>query len=90
MAGGWTRDGAVHEQIEASIEDELKRMMHARRDPQGESLTHCAECEEPIPEGRRRAIPGVKLCIDCQSSRDARPVTRGGINRRASKDSQLK
>ena len=26
MAGGWTRDGAVHEQIEASIDDELKRM----------------------------------------------------------------
>ena len=88
MAGGWTRDGAVHEQIEASIEDELKRM--ARRPPEGESRTHCAECEEPIPEARRRAIPGVKLCVDCQSERDARPVLRGGINRRGSKDSQLK
>ena len=89
MAGGWTRDGAVHEQIEASIEDELKRMQ-ARRAPEGESLTHCAECEEPIPEGRRRAIPGVKLCIECQSERDGRPVARGGINRRGSKDSQLR
>jgi hypothetical protein len=27
MAGGWTRDGAVHEQIEASIDDELKRIL---------------------------------------------------------------
>jgi phage/conjugal plasmid C-4 type zinc finger TraR family protein len=89
MAGGWTRDGAVHEQIEASIEDELKRMQ-VRRAPEGESRTHCAECEEPIPEARRRAIPGVKLCIDCQAERDARPVRRGGINRRGSKDSQLK
>lgn len=89
MAGGWARDGAVHEQIEASIEDELKRMQ-ARRAPEGESLTHCARCDEPIPEGRRRAIPGVKLCIDCQSERDARPVMRGGINRRGSKDSQLR
>lgn len=89
MAGGWTRDGAVGEQIEASIEDELKRMQ-ARRRPVGESLTHCSECEEPIPEARRRAIPGVKLCIDCQNERDARPVARGGINRRGSKDSQLK
>ncbi|MGA0923958.1 MAG: DksA/TraR family C4-type zinc finger protein, partial [Lutimaribacter sp.] len=26
MAGGWARDGAVSEQIEASIADELKRM----------------------------------------------------------------
>lgn len=89
MAGGWTRDGAVHEQIEASIEEELQRMQ-ARRQPEGESLSDCAECGEPIPEGRRRALPGVKLCIDCQSERDGRPVARGGINRRASKDSQLK
>ena len=89
MAQGWTRDGAVHEQIEASIADELKRM-RSRRAPVGESRTHCAECEEPIPEARRRAVPGVKLCIDCQEARDARPVHRGGINRRGSKDSQLK
>jgi phage/conjugal plasmid C-4 type zinc finger TraR family protein len=89
MAGGWARDGAVNEQIDASIEDELKRLQAMRR-PAGESRTHCAECEEPIPEARRRAIPGVKLCVDCQSQRDARPVARGGINRRGSKDSQLK
>jgi RNA polymerase-binding transcription factor DksA len=56
MAGGWTRDGAVHKQIEASIQGELKRMQ-ARRAPEGESLTHCAECEERVPEERRRAIP---------------------------------
>lgn len=89
MAGGWTRDGAVQDQIEASIADELRRMQ-SRRAPEGESRTECAECEEPIPEARRQAIPGVKLCIDCQSERDARPVFRGGINRRGSKDSQLK
>ena len=89
MAGGWARDGAVNEQIEASISDELARLK-ARKAPQGESLTHCAECEEPIPEARRVAIPGVKLCIDCASERDGRFEARGGINRRGSKDSQLK
>ncbi|MCA8881343.1 MAG: DksA/TraR family C4-type zinc finger protein [Rhodobacteraceae bacterium] len=89
MAGGWARDGAVQEQIDASIADELKRMQ-ARRTPVGESLTRCAECDDPIPEARRKAIPGVKLCIDCQKSRDRAPVIRGGINRRGSKDSQLK
>lgn len=89
MAGGWARDGAVNEQIEASIEDELKRMQ-ARAAPKGESLTHCAECEEPIPEARRQAIPGVKLCIDCQRERDSTYQARPGINRRGSKDSQLK
>jgi len=89
MAGGWARDGAVNEQIDASISDELARMK-AQKQLLGESLTHCAECDEPIPEARRRAIPGVKICIDCQQQRDARPVMRGGINRRGSKDSQLK
>jgi phage/conjugal plasmid C-4 type zinc finger TraR family protein len=89
MAGGWAQDGAVNEQIEASIADELARLK-ARRGPVGESLAHCAECDEPIPEARRQALPGVKLCIDCQNARDARPQTRGGINRRGSKDSQLK
>lgn len=89
MAGGWARDGAVQEQIDASIADELQRMQ-ARRAPVGESLAFCAECDEPIPEARRAAIQGVKLCIDCQSERDGRRVHRGGINRRGSKDSQLK
>jgi phage/conjugal plasmid C-4 type zinc finger TraR family protein len=89
MAGGWARDGAVSEQIEASVEDELKRM-RARPVPLGESLTHCAECEEEIPEKRRIAVPGVKLCLECQQERDGRQVARGGINRRGSKDSQLK
>ncbi|WP_179380222.1 DksA/TraR family C4-type zinc finger protein [Jannaschia marina] len=89
MAGGWAKDGAVSEQIEASINDELARLK-ARRAPEGESLTRCADCEEPIPEARRQALPGVKLCIDCAGQRDSRVAPRGGINRRGSKDSQLK
>jgi len=89
MAGGWARDGAVSEQIEASIADELARLK-SRQGPRGESLTHCADCEEPIPEARRAAIPGVKLCVDCASERDGAHRARAGINRRGSKDSQLK
>jgi phage/conjugal plasmid C-4 type zinc finger TraR family protein len=89
MAGGWAQDGAVNEQIEASINDELARLK-ARRRPTGESNTHCAECEEPIAAARRAAVPGVKLCIACQSGADQRGQPRGGINRRGSKDSQLK
>jgi len=89
MAGGWARDGAVSEQIEASIQDELARLKAAKR-PVGESLTHCADCEEEIPQARREAVPGVKLCIECQQDRDATYKPRAGINRRGSKDSQLK
>ena len=88
MAGGWARDGAVNEQIEASVNDELARLK-AKARPKGESLTNCAECDEPIPEARRAALPGVKLCIDCQQERDGRYQVRPGINRRGSKDSQL-
>ena len=90
MAGGWAKDGAVNEQIEASITDELRRMQAMRTEGRV-SRTHCAECEEPIPEARRKAVPGVALCIECQQERDHRhTTTRGGINRRGSKDSQLK
>lgn len=89
MAGGWAQDGAVSEQIEASLQDELARMQAQKR-PRGDSLSHCAECEEEIPEKRRLAIPGVKLCIECQQERDGAHKMRGGINRRGSKDSQLK
>jgi phage/conjugal plasmid C-4 type zinc finger TraR family protein len=89
MAGGWARDGAVNEQIEASVNDELARLK-ARKALVGESLTHCAECEEPISKARRNAIPGVKLCIECQQERDSAPSVRAGFNRRGSKDSQLK
>ena len=88
MAGGWARDGAVEEQIEASINDELSRMK-ARRGPVGESATHCAECDEEIPEKRRTALPGVKRCVQCQSGQDA-SARSSGFNRRGSKDSQLR
>jgi len=89
MAGGWSKDGAVSDQIEASISDELARL-RARRAPVGKSAFRCAECEEEIPEARRTALPGVKLCVDCASELQAQGRPRGGVNRRGSKDSQLK
>jgi len=89
MAGGWARDGAVQDQIDASIADELARL-RARPAPAGESLAECAECGDEIPEPRRKAVPGVKLCLACQQGRDARFSARPGIDRRRSKDSALK
>ncbi len=88
MAGGFAKDGAVQEQIDATVEDAVK---HARDQlPQGESLTRCAECDAPIPEARRQAVPGVRLCIACQSEQDDENRLRSAINRRGSKDSQLR
>ena len=87
MAGGWTRDGAVQDQIDDTVKDAV---LHARsRLPVGESAEECDECGEPIPRGRREALPGVRTCVACQSSRDS-SVRIAGINRRGSKDSQLK
>ena len=87
MAGGWTRDGAVQDQIDDTVKDAV---LAARADmPAGEGALFCDECGEPIPEARRKALPGVRTCVPCQSSRDAQHRS-GGINRRGSKDSQLK
>ena len=87
MAGGWTRDGAVLEQIEDTVTDAVKSARNAI--PRGESATHCDECDEPIPERRREALPGVRTCVACQSGRDAQR-SFSTINRRGSKDSQLR
>ena len=88
MAGGWTRDGGVQDQIDASVEDTVK--LARRRMPDGEGLTHCEECEEVIPDARRKAIPGVRLCVNCQFEFEKQQATPAGFNRRGSKDSQLK
>ena len=88
MAGGWSRDGAVQDQIDASVDDAVKQARS--RLPTGESLTHCEECQTTIPEARRKAVPGVRLCVDCQSEFDKKQTTSSGFNRRGSKDSQLK
>ena len=69
MAGGWTRDGAVQDQIDDTVKDAVTAARS--RMPHGPSATHCDECGESIPEGRRSALPGVRTCVACQSGRDA-------------------
>lgn len=87
MAGGWTRDGAVTDQVDDTVIDGV---LNARsRLPVGEGTDHCLECGEEIPAARRAALPGVTTCIQCQTNRD-RLVSFSTINRRGSKDSQLK
>jgi phage/conjugal plasmid C-4 type zinc finger TraR family protein len=88
MAGGFAKDGAVQEQIDASIEDAVQRARS--RLPRGESLRECRECGAAIPEARRQAVPGVRLCVSCQEAADAKQSAASGYNRRGSKDSQLR
>ncbi|WP_395396392.1 DksA/TraR family C4-type zinc finger protein (plasmid) [Novosphingobium sp. BL-8A] len=87
MANGWAPDGAVQDQIEDSLKDAVAAARASM--PHGEGLAECEICSEPIPEGRRRALPGVRTCVTCQSGREKRPVF-STINRRGSKDSQLR
>lgn len=88
MAGGWTRDGAVQDQIDASVDEAVRRARQSLG--QGQSLVFCEECEQAIPEGRRRALPGVRLCVACQEAQDREQSASRGVNRRGSKDSQLR
>ena len=88
MAVGWSRDGAVQEQIDATVESAVQ--LARSRLPDGESSTHCEECEVAIPEARRKAMPGVGYCVRCQSELEKRLKTVPLYNRSGSKDSQLK
>jgi phage/conjugal plasmid C-4 type zinc finger TraR family protein len=88
MATGWAQDGAVQDQIDATVKDAIKRAREQL--PQGKGLTHCEECGDTIPKARRKALPGVRLCVACQEARDAEQGGFAGYNRRGSKDSQLR
>jgi phage/conjugal plasmid C-4 type zinc finger TraR family protein len=89
MAGGWTADGAVQQQIDDSIEDAVRRAR--ARLTAGPGLSSCEACAVEIPAARREAVPGVRLCVECQAERDRRQLPASGpYNRRGSKDSQLR
>lgn len=88
MAGGFAKDGAVQDQIDATIEDAVERVR--KQLPRGESLEECEECMAAIPEARRQVVPGVRLCVACQEAEDKQQAIVSGYNRRGSKDSQLR
>jgi phage/conjugal plasmid C-4 type zinc finger TraR family protein len=88
MATGWARDGAVQDQIDASVADAVEKARS--RLPRGDSLVNCEECGNTIPRARREAVPGVRLCLGCQQEMDRQQADQAGFNRRGSKDSQLR
>ena len=89
MATGWAADGAVQDQIDATIKDGIERARATL--PSGPGRKRCEECDAVIPVARRKAIPGVRLCVACQEAADAsESAAASGYNRRGSKDSQLR
>lgn len=87
MANGWAPDGAVQDQIDDTVKDAILRARGMM--PAGEGTGDCDDCGELIPAARRAALPGARTCVMCQSKRDA-TIRSVGINRRGSKDSQLR
>lgn len=87
MANGWARDGAVQDQIDDTVMDAVLRARVLL--PAGDGSDECDDCGDDIPAARRVAIPGTRTCVSCQGKRDAN-LRSVGINRRGSKDSQLR
>jgi phage/conjugal plasmid C-4 type zinc finger TraR family protein len=48
----------------------LSEAMSARPVYSGESATECEACGQTIPEGRRIAVPGCRLCVPCQEEQE--------------------
>lgn len=48
----------------AAVQRELEQQA------QQESLKDCEDCGEPIPEARRLAIKGCRLCVHCKAVRE--------------------
>ncbi|WCZ66179.1 hypothetical protein [Yersinia phage MHG19] len=69
MAVGFAKDGAEQDEIAAVVQ---AAVAHARSQMSNrESLFRCFECDEEIPEARRKALKGVQFCIECQEENDS-------------------
>ena len=56
---------------EAEILDDSIAAQQRRADLAGKSVADsaltCVDCDEPIPEARRAAYPGVQRCVECKT-----------------------
>ncbi len=51
---------------EAHLAEALDRRRYDAERAIHESPLQCIDCDEPIPEARRKAVPGCRRCIGCQ------------------------
>ncbi|WP_413742277.1 TraR/DksA C4-type zinc finger protein [Sodalis sp. RH15] len=49
-----------------------RQIADARYQVNAHSAFVCEDCDAPIPQPRRIALPGVQCCISCQQIREAR------------------
>ena len=88
MATGWAQDGAVQDQIDATVKDGSSARRAGCRAGLRSNRARIAAPEFPRHDARR--FPGVRLCVTCQEAEDREAVHNAGYNRRGSKDSQLR
>lgn len=60
------------DRAQTHIETMVDQTLHNRVQYLGESATWCEECGDVIPQARRQAIPGVRLCVGCQNEHEGR------------------
>ena len=68
----------AQEREEEMRQDALAKQARQAQTVAGDSALVCAMCEEPIPEGRRQAVPGVQTCIECQTDVERLGMVAGG------------
>ncbi len=65
-------DEHLIERAQREQDEELQRLIARRVQYQGESLTECEGCGGEIPQARREAVKGCRMCIACQADEDKR------------------
>ncbi|WP_293766375.1 TraR/DksA C4-type zinc finger protein [uncultured Aquitalea sp.] len=65
------------QECEQRQREEALKNQAAKMPKNRESAMECHECGDPIPEGRRKAMPGVQTCICCQTAIEHRDRLRG-------------
>jgi phage/conjugal plasmid C-4 type zinc finger TraR family protein len=53
-------------------ERDRERALARIKQQSGESRADCAQCGDDIPELRRATLPGVSLCVGCQTEIEKR------------------
>lgn len=59
---------AIHNNLNA-VAGVRRKLLEQAAQPSAEE---CEECGDEIPEARRKAVPGVQLCVFCQEKHERR------------------
>jgi len=65
-------DEHLIERAQREQDEALQRLIDSRVQYQGESLDECEGCGGEIPQARRDAVKGCRMCFDCQQVIDKR------------------